>query len=226
MGMYAIQNTSDDPFQGDWEFRGPLTLPGGVQWGIDGTVFEAGVRRYFAWSGKLRFFEFRSRIFIAEMEGPLSLVEPRVLLSSPDEPWEQELIAVNEGPGVMQRNDMIFMTFSGASCLTDEYAVGLLSAAVESDLLDPASWSKTPGPVFVKSPEEDVYGPGHNSFTTSPDGTEDYMVYHANNHPGEGCGEMRHAHLQKITYDAGGTPIFGTPAGPQTPLPVPSGEAP
>lgn len=38
------------------------------------------------------------------------------------------------------------------------------------------------------------------------------------------CGDMRDARLMKITYDSDGMPIFSTPAGPDTPLPLPSGE--
>ncbi|SEL51303.1 Glycosyl hydrolases family 43 [Paenibacillus sp. OK003] len=38
---------------------------------------------------------------------------------------------------------------------------------------------KSPQPFFRKSTENGVYATGHNSFTTSPDGMENWIVYHA-----------------------------------------------
>jgi GH43 family beta-xylosidase len=38
--------------------------------------------------------------------------------------------------------------------------------------------------VFQTSEENGVYAPGHNSFFTSPDGKEDWILYHANTKPG------------------------------------------
>ena len=45
--------------------------------------------------------------------------------------------------------------------------------------MDPASWHKSPTPVFWLSPASHAYGPGHNSFFQSPDGKEDWILYHA-----------------------------------------------
>ena len=56
---------------------------------------------------------------------------------------------------------------------------GLLHADENADLLDPKSWTKSPKPVFQTNFEAGLYGPGHNSFTTTPDGRTDLLVYHA-----------------------------------------------
>ena len=37
-------------------------------------------------------------------------------------------------------------------------------------------------PVFKTCAENGQYGPGHNSFTKSEDGTEDLMIYHCRNY--------------------------------------------
>ena len=66
-----------------------------------------------------------------------------------------------------------------ASATDFNYAMGLLTAADDSDVLDPASWHKSPQPVFKTSAANGQFGPGHNSFTLSPDGTQEYIVYHA-----------------------------------------------
>ena len=69
------------------------------------------------------------------------------------------------------------MTYS-ASATGAEYCVGLLSAEEDSDLLDPASWTKERLPVLVTDKTAGLYGPGHNSFTIDENG-RDIMVFHA-----------------------------------------------
>lgn len=41
--------------------------------------------------------------------------------------------------------------------------------------------------VFQRSKTNEVYGLGHNGFFTSPDGTEDWMVHHANSSANGDC---------------------------------------
>jgi len=43
----------------------------------------------------------------------------------------------------------------------------------------PAAWTKSPQPVFRSSGKAGQYGPGHHSFTTTPDGKRDILMYHA-----------------------------------------------
>jgi GH43 family beta-xylosidase len=76
--------------------------------------------------------------------------------------------------------------------------------------MSPASWVKSQQPVFSKNPEGHVFGPGHNSFFKSPDGTEDWIIYHANPEAGQGCGNNRSARMQPFTWSDDG-PVFGMP---------------
>jgi GH43 family beta-xylosidase len=100
----------------------------------------------------------------------------------------------------------------------------MLSAADTSDLMNPASWKKAPEPVFTQSKENSVFAPGHNSFFKSPDGKEDWILYHANDAPGKGCGMYRsHPGLQPFTWTKDGLPAFGTPVRTKVPLKIPSG---
>jgi hypothetical protein len=57
-----------------------------------------------------------------------------------------------------------------------------------------------------------------------PDGTEDWIVYHANSSTTQGCDINRTTRAQKFTWNADGTPNFGTPVALGTRLPSPSGE--
>src|SRR4029079_3751756 len=92
------------------------------------------------------------------------------------------------------------------------------------DPLDSHSWDKSEQPVFQRSDEKKVYGPGHNGFFKSPDGTEDWIVYHANDNPGDACVGKRTTRVQKFTWNADGTPNFGIPVATTMDIPNPSGD--
>jgi len=103
--------------------------------------------------------------------------------------------------------------------------LGLLTFTGKRNILDAASWTKTPTPVFSTSVKDSVFAPGHNSFFKSPDGKEDWILYHANPRPGMGCGNGRSPRAQKFSWNADGSPNFGTPVKSGLALPVPSGSA-
>ena len=130
---------------------------------------------------------------------------------------------MNEGPEILRHDGRIFLVYSASACWTDFYELGMLTAAAGSDLLDPRSWQKSPAPVFWQSPEAHAYGPGHNSFFQSPDGKQDWILYHANPEPNQGCGGHRSPRAQPFTWKPDGTPDFGRPVSISTPIPAPSG---
>jgi GH43 family beta-xylosidase len=98
----------------------------------------------------------------------------------------------------------------------------MLNISADSDLMDAASWKKHPQPVFKQSVKNKVFAPGHNSFFKSPDGKEDWILYHANSEPDQGCGKHRSPRAQKFMWSADGMPVFGEPVEEGIALPVPS----
>ena len=78
------------------------------------------------------------------------------------------------------------------------------------NLVSKFNFTKAPSPVFQRAGE--VVGVGHASFTKSPDGTEDWIVYHAH-HDANNWQEDRDIRIQPFTYFPNGTPNFGTPPG-------------
>lgn len=116
-----------------------------------------------------------------------------------------------------------FIVYSASHCSTPDYKLGMLTYN-GGDPLNSASWVKSPNPVFQRSNANGVYGPGHNGFFKSPDGTEDWIVYHANNSASGGCDMNRSTRAQKFTWNADGTPNFGTPVALGVTLTAPSGE--
>ncbi len=225
--MWVLENSSDDPFEGEWIDKGKLNLPGD-KWAIDGTIFEHNSSLYFMWSGWEGDVNVRQDIYIARMINPWTADKERVLLSKPELDWEikgasNDLPTVNEGPQILKHDNKIFIIYSASGCWTDDYSLGMLEAHTNAVLLEPSSWTKSQTPVFSKNPDAKAFGPGHNGFFKSPDGTEDWIIYHANPEAGQGCNKFRSPRMQKVTWTEG-RPDFGKPVGLGEVLAVPSGE--
>jgi GH43 family beta-xylosidase len=210
---YVLENTSADPFTGTWTERGRIATAWDT-FSLDATTFEHGGTRYLCWAQANPEHDNNSSIFLSAMDSPWTLTGPQVELSVPEYDWEIIGYRVNEGPYALKRSGRIFLTYS-ASATDANYCVGMLTAAEDSDLLDPASWSKSPEPVFATSDANGQYGPGHNCFTVSDDGTEDVLVYHARQYrdiEGDPLNDPnRHTRIQTFTWNADGTPDFGEP---------------
>ncbi|TGD80584.1 glycoside hydrolase family 43 protein [Hymenobacter wooponensis] len=221
----VLENSSADPTTGTWVDKGRIAVLGQDLWAIDGTVLEQNGKRYLLWSGHEVANSPTQRLYIAEMSNPWTLIGARVEISRPEFSWEQQgTPAVNEGPEILKHGDKTFVVYSASHCSTDDYALGLLTTSATADPLKTSSWTKARTPVFVKNPAEQAYGPGHNAFFQSKDGTEDWIIYHANPQSGQGCGDNRSPRMQKFTWNADGSPNFGTPVALGTALPKPAGE--
>jgi GH43 family beta-xylosidase len=121
---------------------------------------------------------------------------------------------VNEGPEFIAHGDKMFIVYSASGCWTDFYSLGVIEARLDADPLDAKSWTKIDHPFLSTDPSAGAFGPGHNGFFKSPDGKEDWIIYHANPAPGEGCGKFRSPRIQRFTWDQWGRPDFGKPVSP------------
>ncbi|MCA0457731.1 MAG: family 43 glycosylhydrolase [Chloroflexi bacterium] len=216
---YVIESEGTDPM-GPYTYKGRLFDPANDVWSIDGSVLQMDGGLYFlfsAWVGNLQ------SIFIAPMSNPWTISGRRAVISKPTLAWEQDGTPVNEGPVALHHDGKTFIVYSASFCGTPDYKLGLLTYN-GGDVLSEESWVKNPEPVFVRSDENSVFGPGHNGFFKSPDGTEDWIVYHANSGEGDVCLPTRTTRVQKFTWNADGTPNFGTPVATTMELPNPSGD--
>ena len=212
--LYVLENSSPNPLEGTWTEKGQLK----TEWetfSLDATTFAHNGQRYLVWTQRRPEPELKAtNIYIAKMDTPTSITGTPVMLSTPNYAWEKVKFEVNEAPAVLVRNGKVFITFS-ASATDASYSIGLLSADAKADLLNPASWKKSPEPVFKTSEKSGQYGPGHNSFTTTPDGKTDILVYHARNYRdivGDSLYDPnRHTRAQVIHWRADGMPDFGEP---------------
>lgn len=229
--MYVLENSHANPMQGEWVFKGKVADPSD-KWAIDGNVFMYKKQLYMIWSGWEGDTNGEQNIYIAKMKNPWTIDGNRVRISKPQYHWETHgtlndannppQVNVNEGPQALMNKNKLFIVYSASGCWTDYYALGLLEFTGKGNLLDSSAWKKKAEPVFAGSPENGVYAPGHNSFFKSPDGKEDWILYHANSKPGQGCGGHRSPRAQRFYWNKDGTPDFGIPVKPGASLPLPS----
>lgn len=228
----VLRATGNDA-QGAYEDLGQLDTGGDIGtraddvWAIDFTVHRLGGQLYGAWSGwdnNTPLARTPQHLYMARMSNPWTISGPRVLLSSPSESWELRVDPVEgldlmEGPQFLERGEDVFIIYSTRESWMQAYRLGQLRLRRGADPLQPASWTKS-GPVFAAA--NGVYGPGHNGFAKSPDGTEDWLIYHAKVDTLPNWNRV--IRMQRFTWRADGSPDFGVPVASGVALPVPSGE--
>ncbi len=212
--LYVLENPAANPLQGQWTERGQLDT-GWQSFALDATTFAVRGQRYLAWTQRPPTADKHvTGIYIAKMASPTAIAGPATLLTLPEYPWERIKFDVNEAPAVLVKNGRVFLTYS-ASATDANYALGMLTAKEGANLLDKSAWAKSAVPVFASSEATGQYGPGHNSFTTTRDGTQHILVYHARNYrdiPGDSLHDPnRHTRAQIIRWRPDGSPDFGQP---------------
>jgi GH43 family beta-xylosidase len=218
--VFVLENASPDPTTGTWVDKGRVNTRYS---GLDGTVFEQGGQRYFVYSA---YVGPQSVLAIAPMQNPWTLDAAReTIIATPTLAWEKGGgRQILEGPEFLAgRQGQLFIVYSASACWDDDYSLGMLTAQPGADPLLASSWVKSPAPVFQPSAENGVWGTGHNGFTTSPDGRENWLIYHAKAAANGKC-EGRSARAQRFGWRPDGSPDFGVPAALATPQPAPSGE--
>ncbi|WP_197901565.1 glycoside hydrolase family 43 protein [Rhodocytophaga rosea] len=219
--VFVLENSSKDPLQGTWQDKGKVNTKYS---GLDGSLFTHKGKLYFMYSA---YVGPQSVLCIAPMQNPWTLASEEVMIAKPTFQWEKHKEReILEGPQILRgKKGTLHIVYSASACWDDNYSLGMLTASDNSNLLDPKSWQKSSSPVFSKSDVNKVFGPGHNSFTTSPDGTEDWIVYHGKDIANGEC-SGRSTRIQKFSWKPDGTPDFGIPLATSTPVKVPSGEKP
>ncbi len=218
--VYALQADTPDPL-------GVYTLRGRVELGheaIDPSILTVAGKPYLmyvdvdpgGWNA----------VWMTALRAPTAPTGPNRQLIFPDKVWERgggtdKNYPVAEGPTALYHGGKTFVVYSGSDTGTPVYCLGLLTYGGTGDPTLADNWRKS-GPVFQYSEAHGVYGPGRGTFTTSPDGRQSWLVYHAKD-----TGEYTYAHrtvrAQPFTWTSDGVPAFGSPvaAGPVATGPLP-----
>ena len=158
-----------------------------------------------------------SQIFVQEMSKDLlSLKGLPKLVVQPDQEWEGLLKEYqwNEGPFALRRNGIYYLMYSANFFASADYGVGYATA---SSPLGP--WEKyEANPILRRDPSVGVSGPGHNSVTTSPDGSELFIVYHSHLDP-ENPRRGRTLNIDRLYFERSLLKVKGPTL---TPQPMPS----
>ena len=212
----ALICEGDDPMEDSWVEAGMMQAAEGdpysfTDFSLDMTVFEHRGKWYTIWAQKVGTVNGISNLYIAELENPVKLRTVQVLLTTPDYDWERDGgFWVNEGPAVLKHHGKVYVTFS-ASATGACYCMGMLTADLNSDLLDPLSWRKSRWPVLQTDETLKVYGPGHNCFVRG-DENEHLTLLHFRSYEkitGDPLNDHnRHAHVMKVTFDENDAPVF------------------
>lgn len=217
---HVLESAGNDP-AGPYTYRGILNLMPNNGWAIDGAVLKLNGALYFHFSAFHA--DGLQSIYIAPMSNPYTASAFGTRISAPTLAWERQDGAVNEGSFALHRGGRTFLTYSAGHCNGPNYKLGMLEYR-GGDPLAASSWSKFQNPIFQRNDAAGVFGPGHHSFFTSPDGTETWIAYHANDTASQGCGTTRTTRVQKVSWNADGTPNLGVPVSRSTVLAGPSGE--
>lgn len=143
------------------------TQVGPDRWGIDMSIFRHAGNRYAVWSGweheDNSGEEYPQHLYIARMTSPVEIGE-RVLLASPQHPWESSIAPILEGPQAAHAPDgTLYLFYAANASWTVDYSVGVMELAGQ-DPMNPLSWVRARNPLLSNA------GHGH------PVG--DRFVYH------------------------------------------------
>ncbi|MGW1099746.1 glycoside hydrolase family 43 protein [Streptomyces sp. NPDC002455] len=214
--LYVLESERDDP-TGPYHFKAKLAPPNHAdEFAIDAGILQLNGRLYLAYSGINQYQH--NGLNIAPMSDPYTVSGNAVPIDAAGGCPE-----VREGPEFLYRNGRVWMTYSACDTGKPDYQVRMMSLPTDADPLAPGAWHQHPDAVFSRADDRGVFGPGHHAFFTSPDGTEDWIVYHAKTTSVNTYSD-RTTRAQKFTWRADGTPDFGRPLALGATQDLPSGD--
>lgn len=224
---YIMKSKTSDAM-GEYDAPVKLELPEDKR-SIDATFMDYNGKQYIIWSGWPELVHtafWTQNLYITELVtgDPTRVKDPkseRYLISEPKEDWERFGSSQNEGPCVTFAPDGTpILMYSAGYSGSDAYSIAYLKLTGDDPLLK-SSWEKSAQPLMeTEMIKKNVISPGHNSVVKSPDGTEDWIVYHAAKY--SGAGWDRTLRLQKMTWE-GNTPVVDMSAWTEE-LKLPSGD--
>lgn len=130
-------------------------------------------------------------IFGCELTEDLLAIKPNTttLLLQYSDPWEATTV---EAPEMIKHKGTYYLTYSGNTYTSEKYALGY--ATSDSPLGEFERYDGNP----ILSYTSEIQGTGHHCFTTSPDGSELWIVYHI--HSAIGVYEPRTLCIDRVRF--------------------------
>jgi len=222
--MFALKAMTQDP-QGVYDDCGSVYAKNTDFYAIDGKVIVKPTdgSLYFVWSGSPNLP--CQNIYIAPMDNPTHINGSATMISGNTASWENE---VHEAPAFICKDGKSIITYSTGELLNPGaagYKMGTLTNT-DGNYLDPTSWIKSSSAVFEcwTGTSGSVYAPGACCFIKSPNGTEDWLIYHAKHF--NDYNYNREIRAQKFTWDSNDNPLFDHPVPSGVILAAPDGQDP
>jgi GH43 family beta-xylosidase len=205
----VLEANTDDPLDG-FTNKGVLFTgdENGNAQANDITVVDYQDQLYAFW-GSLGDKVFHGAL-VAPMDSPTKITAHR-----------KDLGMVAEGPRAIVNGDKLIMTGATGPFASKSYDLTALIYSPEAGPIDDKDSWKHLGKVFERT--DDVWGPSRASFTTSADGSENWMMYHSKVFEADDNG-IRQANIQEFRFNEDGSPDFGRPVSPSDLQPLPSGD--
>jgi GH43 family beta-xylosidase len=214
--IYVLESDADDP-TGPYHFKSELLPPNHTNdFAIDPSILQANGKLYLAYSG-INQYE-HNGLNIAPLSNPYTVSGDAVALDAAGGCPE-----VREGPEFLYHGGKTWMTYSTCDTGKPDYQLWEMSLPDGADPLVASNWTQIQGAVFQRDDDHGVYGPGHNAFFKSPDGTEDWIAYLAKETSADTY-DYRTTRAQKFTWNADGSPNFGVPLAQGATEDLPSGD--
>lgn len=201
--IYCLKALTDNPLDG---FGSPVTGAANTpvqiivdtdntNWNIGPSILKVNGTVYMTWTGRIGGAyekEHWQCIYIAELSNPWTIKGNASMICRPTKSWERGGAGLGsdgklypevvEGATAVYGDDgSVYIVYSASGYWTNNYCLALLTLKRDSNgaflsPLDMNSWEKSANPILVQG--NGAYGTGHASYTTSPDGTARYFVYH------------------------------------------------
>jgi GH43 family beta-xylosidase len=186
-------------------------------------------------NGNLYFCTTTFGLYIQPMTNPWTLTGSMVTVRNGDNdktyPWEGGTWEISSAfvhtVGTQTTVTIPYSSENGAIAKSDgpdgwNWSIGAM-VNTDGNILNPASWSKLPTPLMHGGPDSGFYRVLAANPFKSPDGTEDWFIYNGGDNMTDAF-SYRRGFVQKFTWNANGTPNFGTPLNLLSSAATPSGE--
>lgn len=223
---FVLESAGDDPM-GPYSYKGAVDKPPGYT-GYANFPFEVNGQLYEVVTNDQNAPNTGNRIFIAKLSNPWTRSSAWTELAAPSTSgWEcANGRCIDEGGSAYVRNGKVYFIFSAGGYESPDYCVGMLTASATANLIDKANWTKSPGCVFARNDAAGAYGPASAFWFKSLDGSEDWIAYHVKTTPAINFrGDDRALQVKRVTWNADGSPSFGTPVAADTYQTLPAGDS-